>query len=97
VKKYVCPIKYYPNCRKHNLGYYSTTEFFDNKEQLMDYALKYIDAFAILAIYTTEGHKAGDVEYDLGSHCCNGIKVRIEGNTYLTRDDGKGKLIWSEL
>jgi len=91
---YICPIKYYPNCRGHDGGDYSSTKFFENKEQLLDFVLKEIDRTEILEIYNSQGYKVGNIEYELSSCKCSGIKVTIEDYKYRTVDDGKGILIW---
>lgn len=92
--KYIYPIKYYPNCRGHDGGDYSSTKFFESKEQLLDFALKEINESEILEIYNSQGYKVGVVEYELSSCKCSGIKIIIEDYKYRTIDDGKGTLIW---
>lgn len=93
--KYVCPIKYYPNCRKHDGGYYDTVKFFRTLEELMNYALESRYEYAIVEIFNISGEICGKINYELGSHNCNGIILEIENKKYRTNDNGFGKLKWS--
>lgn len=96
MKKYICPIEYYPNCRVHDSGFYCSTEFFDTIEELLCWAKKFIEGHEIKSIYNTNGEEIGSIKYDLGSHTCIGITISIDNKQYTTSDDGKGNLIWHE-
>jgi len=94
--KYICPVEYYPNCRVHEGGFYDSVKFFENKKQLLDYALKFIVEYVILDIFNIKGKSVGKVEYELGTHNCTGIRLRIKKENYRTIDNGKGNLIWEK-
>lgn len=96
MKKYTCPVEYFPNCRVHDAGFYSSTEFFETREELMEWVLKFIDEHEIKNIYDSDGDEVGEIKYELGTHRCIGIKLKIENRYFRTIDDGTGKLIWQE-
>lgn len=92
--KYICPVEYYPNCRGHEVGYYSGVEFFKNIEDLLFFIIKRLDEYAILGIYSSDGIFVGTVEYQISTHNCTGAILNIEEEKYRTIDDGKGNLTW---
>ena len=96
MKKYICPVEYYPNCRGCDCGYYSSTEFFSTVEELLDFALKRKDEHKILDIFDLEGDEAGMIEYEIGTHNVIGIIVRIEDKIYRLVDDGRGNKSFKE-
>ena len=98
MSKYVCPVEYYPNCRKHDCGFYSTVKFFNSLKELKDYIMESMIEYSIVDIFDIEGKKIGNVNYEFSNHNVVGAILYIHDNpTVRTMDNGKGTLTWEKI
>ncbi|KKL99603.1 hypothetical protein LCGC14_1812720 [marine sediment metagenome] len=96
MKKYICPVEYYPNCRGCDAGFYSSTEFFSTVDELLDFILKNKDEHAVIEILDLNGEDIGEANYEIGRHNVVGIVVKVEGKKYRMIDDGRGNKLFKE-
>lgn len=93
--KYFCPVESFPNCRACDGGYYSHIKFFNSLKELLEWALKTKDDYAIAEIHRVHNEKFDAfIKYELGQHRCNGIRFELRKMKLRTIDDGKGNLVW---
>lgn len=94
MKKYICPVESYPNCRVHDGGFSAGVQFFETAEELRAWTLRCMSDYAIEYIYDLDGNEGGLIKYELSGHRCSGINLYIEGEFWKVADDGSGNKRW---
>ena len=92
--KYVCSFEYFPNCRGCDGGYYGGLQFFKSFRELLVWALENKNYYEIQDIYNLSGKYIGDITYELSSHSCSGLRMKLKYLKLRTYDNGNGKLEW---
>jgi hypothetical protein len=93
--KYVYSVEYIPNCPVHDSRIYSGLKKTETLDEILDFALKYLNEYFIRDIIDIKSDNDIAIAYYSETHRFNGLGLSIN-NKFIkgTIDDGRGNLIW---